>query len=479
MKITPLFFALLLAVSGMAQTISFDLKPEGRGTSQTTSPRFVGYDGERVVVVEETGLMKKKLALASYSNEEQELARVELGSGKELECYGGYINGQYVDLLNVTYQNEGMRVYRDRRDLKTLQPAGEQKDLVNYSGEKGDKFGFGMAVSPNQKLLAGVFVANRAVQGTDVYVGLYDHELEEYWKVSTKRLFFDNITVTDDGEVILYTMNSKGYCKFTILDGEKSEEVEFNIPTDDMILDHAFVRYGDGNIIVSTAVRQENHTVMPIGSNIDRVDIYCYNIQRKKLNVERHPMTDMETLRLSNDKETKKPKHHWVQFGQIAQTMSDKDGGYVMIDQTWHVTVDGTPTEQHRMGMMVIRVNKDGKIQWTKTHRMNSKSIWKDRHLVGYRWLNAPDGIMLAWVDHAKNVTIPDDKPVNEFWALRRKGALTVWTLTPDGRSEQSYILVGSQSMAGAAHYLDTPGEYLVLLHGSRKGQLGTIKIEK
>ena len=77
--------------------------------------------------------------------------------------------------------------------------------LGEYAGEKGDDFGFGIATSPNQQLLAGVFVARRKLQGTNVKVGLYSRELEEYWTMPTSCTKFNNVYVTDDGDVLLVT----------------------------------------------------------------------------------------------------------------------------------------------------------------------------------------------------------------------------------------------------------------------------------
>ena len=55
---------------------------------------------------------------------------------------------------------------------------------------------------------------------------------------------------------------------------------------------------------------------------------------------------------------------------------------------------------------------------------------------------------------------------------------LNVWTLTPDGKEDQSFIETGRQALAGAAHSLAAPGEYVVLLTTGRKDQLTKITIE-
>lgn len=481
-----LFAALLMGIAATAQTVSFDLKAEGKGTNKTDIPQFIGCDNQRIVLVESTGLIKNRLSLVAYSLDQQELARVELGSGKETSTYGGYINGQHIDLLRVDQTEDSktkqisMRVYRDRRNLTTLEPEGEPLVLGNYTGEKGDDFGFGISVSPNGELLAGVFVARYAGQGMEIKVGLYNHELEEYWTMTPAKANFNSISVTDEGDVILYVLGDNGNCSFTILDGEKERNAEFTIKPDEgtNILERAFVRYGNGKIIVATAVREENHVIMPIGSNMDRVDIHCFNIDRNTITSERHTFTDQETQRLCNDKESGSPRHHWVQFGQIAQTLADKDGGYVMLDQAWSVSVNGSKTEWHRCGMMVLRVDADGKILWTRTNRFSATAPWGMRHLLTHRWIATPQGVMLAWMDHANNVSAASNKSYKEFKPGRTKSVLNVWVVSPEGKETQSYIMTGKNSLVGAAHRLDSPGKYVALLTSLRKGRLAFFTIE-
>lgn len=474
----PLFATLLLATGLQAQTIAFDQMPEAKGVVKNSIPLYIGSDGENVVFIQRSGRLKNRLELVKYDLSLKEQCRAGLDGGEDYRCYGGYINGGHIDLLYSTFIGEGMRVYRDRRSLATLAPEGEPLMLADYSGEKGDRFYFGNAVSPNGKLLAGVFVADRTAQGTEVKVGLYDHQLEAYWTQNCSRSNFDNVYVSDEGDVILYSFGSKGDCRFTILDGEEIHNVEFQLPEGDLVLQRALLRYGNGNILLATAVRHENHVVMPVGSNIDGIDIYCYNIAGKKLTVQHHPFTMHEVNRLCNDKEDRDQRHMWVQFGQICQRIADSDGAYLMIDQTWTTSMNGVPTGEQRMGMMVMRVDPNGKILWTTAKRTTTSITWKERDYLDYKWLPTPTGVMLAWTDHIANVSFPPSKPVKLFIPFKNKAALNVWTLTHDGKEDQSFIELSRQTMAGPAHSLDAPGEYILLLTSGNRQQLTKVKLE-
>lgn len=478
-NLLSLLAALLLATGLQAQTITFDQLPVGKGIVKNSIPHFIGCDGESVVLIQRSGRLKNRLELVKYTMGLKEQCRAGLDGGEDYRCYGGYINDGHIDLLYSTFIGEGMRVYRDRRSLATLAPEGEPLMLADYSGEKGDRFYFGNAVSPNGKLLAGVFVADRTAQGTEVKVCLYNHQLEAYWTQNCSRSNFDNIYATDEGDVILYSFGANGECRFTILDGEDIRNVEFKLPEGDMVLQRELLRYGNGNILLATAVRHESHTLMPVGANIDGIDIYCYNIAGKKLTVQHHPFTMQEVNRLCNDKEDRDQRHLWVQFGHICQRIADSDGAYLMVDQSWTTTLNGVPTGEQRMGMMVMRVDPNGKILWTTAKRTTTNTSWNDRDYLDYKWLPTPTGVMLAWTDHIANISFPPSKQVKLFSPFKSKATLNVWTLTHDGKEDLSFIELSRQALAGPAHSLDTPGEYIVLLTSGNRQQLTKVKIEK
>lgn len=468
--------ALAMPLVAGAQNVEFQTEAVGKMLNKSNEPRFIGQTENSVVTVD---YLKRKAVLARYDMAQTELARVELGTEKEIENYGGFINGNNVDLLNVTYPKGGMRVYRDRRDLKTLQPKGEQLTLTEYKGNSDDKYVFTLDVSPDQNLLAGVSVAVRKGLDSDVKVALYNRELEEYWHMNAHSSGFNQVMVNDSGEVVLalITTNTKKYNTFTIVDGDKEEQVSFKLKDDGWPMEATLIRYGGGKLIVAVAVREENHTIMPIGSNIDRIDFYCYDVKRQSLSIEKHNFTDQECNRMANKKDDKSMKHHWVQFGNLVQSISDETGAYLMFDQTWSVTKNDIPIEQHHMGMMVLRVNADGKVQWVRTLRVAAQSSWGGRSLINYRWRRTANGIMLAAPQNAKNVDLTDDMAIRDFKVLKDNAVLSVFTIDPRGTVKRHNFDIGKQTIEGAPHGSDND-HFTLFIVGSGKSQFGQLTIK-
>lgn len=468
--------ALTLPLIAGAQNIEFQTETFGKMLNKTNEARFIGQADNSVVLVD---YQKRKAIVARYDMAQNELARVEMGAEKDIENYGGFINGNNVDLLNVTRFKGGMRVYRDRRDLNTLQPNGEPLTLTEYNGNSDDKYVFTLGVSPNQNLLAGVSVMARKGLDGDVKVALYNRELEEYWHTIAHTNAFNQVIVNDSGEVVLAycTVNTKKYNTFTIVDGEKEEQASFKLKDDGWPMEATLIRYGNGKLIMAVAVREENHTVMPLGSNIDRIDFYCYDVKKQSLTVEKHNFTDLECNRMANKKDDKSNKHHWVQFGNIVQSLADDEGAYLMFDQTWRVTKNDIPVEQHHLGMMVIRVNENGKIQWIQPLRISAQSSWGGRSLINYRWRSTTNGIVLAVPQNIKNADLPDNTPIKEFRVLKDKAVLSVITIDRKGKVKRNNFDIGKQTIEGAPHGTDSE-HFTLFIVGSGKSQFGHLIIK-
>ena len=475
-RLAMLVVAMALPLMACAQSIEFQSEPFGKMIAKANEPRFIGYADNSVVMVD---YHNRKAIVTRYDMSQNVLASAELGTKKEIDSYGGFINGRHVDLLNVRNTEGGMRVYRDRRDLQTLEPEGEQLTLAEYKGHSDDKYIFTLGTSPDQSLLAGVTVAARKGYDPEVKVALYNRELEEYWHMPVRSAGFNQVLVNDSGEVVLAlcTTNTKKYNTFTIVDGESEKQVSFKLKDDGWPMECTLLRYGNGKLILAVAVREENHTIMPIGSNVDRVDFYCYNVKNDELTISRHNFTDQECNRMANVKEDKSPKHHWVQFGNIVQGIADGDGAYLMLDQTWTVTKNDFPVEQHRMGMMVLRVDSDGRVQWVRAIRMGAISSWGGRDMIAYRWRSTPNGIVLAAAQHIKNIDLADNQNIRHLKAMKDKAMLSVITLDRTGRTNRQNFEIGKQSVIGAPHTIDN-NSFMIFLMGGGKGQFSRLTVK-
>ena len=471
--------ALVLAVAVQAQVADLHEYAQGRAVTKSYSPMFIGCDGSRIAFIEFSGRMKNKVELATYDMNQKELARTLVTEDKEMRCYGGFINGSHIDLLMVHWKGEDMHVFRERRDLATLKPEGEPLVLADYHGTKGDKMSFSLGSSANNELLATTYVVARETQDAEVQVALYSRELEEYWKMDSRCRKFNMIHVTDSGEVLLGNTNTgEGKFYISILDGETEVSHSFEIGMKRMA-ESSIARYVDGKIyVLASHMGKEN--LMEMGIQSDYYVSACYDTRRKTVTTDRHDITKTEYNRLNNYKDDKKVKKddYRIIFFNMDQVVADKDGYYAVFDQSWTTSVNGVPESKNRTGNIVVRINNEGKIEWTKTFHMASYTEYESQSMINYHWVPTERGLMLVWVRNKKDSTYPAEKPVNMFQPFKSAGVLGVMLIDRKGETTlQDFPLPAKNALMGKPHRMDN-GEWLLVIRGMSKGHLATMKLK-
>lgn len=479
MKIKTILMCLAAVLAGVkvsAQVAEMEVFPQGKALAKTYEPQFIGSDGQQTIFVQMAGRSKKKMELVSYDMEQKELVRVLVSDDKEVKCYGGYINGDYVDLLMAEWKDNDMRVYRDRRNAKTLQVAMEPQSLADYKGTKGDKMGFTLTVSPNQQLLAGIYIISRENQAAEVQVSLYNRELDEYWKMDSRCRRLDYMYVTDSGEVILGGYKNGTYT-FYVLDGENENEYSFDYSA--KMSEYKVARYANGKLyIVYAHSGKESDNWM--GTQVDYIGSICYDTKHNMVSDDRHDITPLEYNRMNNIKDEAKVKKNdcRVFYMNLVQSIEDKNGYYAMFDQMWRVSVNGVPSEFHRNGMMVLRVDNNGKFEWVKTFRIWNTSTWEARSQGDYRWIRTEKGPLLVWAECKMKQDLPENKPIKEYRQINSAGMLTAMLIDSKGDMErQHFALNAKQTLIGMPHRMET-GDLLLIIRGTSRGYFAKMELK-
>lgn len=472
---TLCLLAMLMAAGVNAQVGEMENYKQGKGLAKTFEPQFIGSDGQQAVFVQMAGRMKNKAELVSYDMEQKELGRVRMTENDDLRCYGGYLNASGIDLLMAEWKGDDMKVYRDRRDKATLQPQGEPLVLSEYKGTKGDKMAFTIQPSANEELLAGIYIIGREGQPVEMQVGLYSRELEEYWKMDTRCRKLDFVYVTDSGEVLIGGYNNSGKFTVTVLDGENEVSYDFEENFGN-ISEARIARYAKGKIyIVLTHSQPQKNVTFTI---VDYIASLCYDTKRKEVSVDKHTFTQIECNRLVDFKDNGKVNNLIADFFSLNQVIPDKDGCYAMFDRSWRLNVDGRPTSWNRIGMMVARIDNDGKFEWINTFRINNRAEWDSRSLSGYRWVRTDKGLLLMWNERYCVKELPEDKPLKTFTPTDGLGMLTAALLDSDGSMvRQHFEMPAKQGLMGYPHKLDN-GDYLLFIRGKSQGYFAKLKLK-
>ncbi|MBQ9473441.1 MAG: hypothetical protein IJU81_03405 [Bacteroidales bacterium] len=104
-KILSFIVVVIAGMAAIAQSVNVELNPDIKKTKDD-SPQFIGCDNQRVVFLENSVSGDPTISLVSYSLDLQELARVELTKTNGVNSYGGFVNGQHIDLLFAEFQED-------------------------------------------------------------------------------------------------------------------------------------------------------------------------------------------------------------------------------------------------------------------------------------------------------------------------------------------------------------------------------------
>ncbi len=463
------------------------MEKKGTVLSKDFDINFIGCDGQQSIFVQNTALFRigsgkrlgNKKVLVSYDMNQEELARVLLIENESnLKCYGGYLNGKNVDLLMVEKKDYNMRVYRDRRDFRSLEPKGAQQVLAEFSGSKGDDLMFLCKTSPDGNLLAGLYVVDRENQNTELQVALYNKELDEYWKMDSRCRGLSFMHVTDSGEVLLGANTEDGKFRVFVIDGENEEMYDFDINTDNLS-DVMVTDYADGKIFIAATHSNKDNSNSTI-SQADYIMAICYNTRNHDVTTDKHFFTKEECNRMDNENDEKKIRKDDFRINYLCtkQTLPDKDGCYAMFDQSWIKAVNNVPSEYNRWGMMVARINRNGKFEWVKIVRIANSCDYISRTLIGYRWIPTDKGILLVWAANEKNESIPEEKQIKSLYVCNKKVNINMLRMDSRGNeTRQIYPLDSRYGLVGFPHYFGD-NQYLLLISGAFKGVFATMKLK-
>ena len=478
-----------IAFSALANAQIADISiMEKKGTvaSKDYDIHFIGLDGQRAIFVQNTSLLKdmkgnrlrNKKILVSYDMNQEELARVELCDDKTVLCYGGFLNGDNVDLLMVEKEDNNLRVFRDRRNSQTFQPVGQQQTLAQFSGSKGDNLMFLCQSSPNDNLLAGIYVVDRENQSAELQVGLYGKDLDEYWKMDSRCRSLSFVYVTDSGEVLLGSHTDEGLFRIFVIDGENEAMYDFDTKTSGLS-NVMVVNYADNRIYLAATHSKKDHE-SDHNTMADAILSFCYDTHTKDLLTDRHDFSKLECNRMNNEDDDRRIRNDdfRIEFFDTKQTLPEKEGGYAMFDQTCTRYINGAASTYHHWGMMVARIDKNGKFEWVKTSRLATVCEYANRTLLSYRWMPTSKGITLVWAANSRNPRQDDTKQISALHNIQDEATLALLRYDADGNDTRQYIpLKSSYGLVGYPHKT-AENEYFMLFTGLFKGRFATMKLK-
>lgn len=464
-KLSALLLLLSMSVAAFGQGINIAAEPLGSGAARYDRQQYIGQSDDRVLLLQHDGKSRVPQQLCLLDFGQNLLAQADLGQEEGGVCYGGFINGAYVDLLMAISDGGSLRVWRDRRSLLTLQPAAPQADIVHRRLLNGERHSLLVAAAQSQQHVALADIAFGTALQAEVRISLLGRDFEEQWQVPLSAKRVDGLFVSDSGVVVLWGIEGGKNLGFALV--QQGRFVHYSAELPAVAADLQVVNYLDGCLLLSS-----------MSTEGGKVNIFSYDVRTQELSSHVYTLTREERNRLMNRDDNRHLKRTHLKHCGIAQTIADGDGGYVVLDRTWGRSFDDVPAERQRSGWVVLKVSKQGTVGWVKSGRLLLRAPYEEAQLLGHRWLPTPEGIMLAYTVATAATDLPATEAIPQLTPRKQAAALTVVHLAHDGAMQMRSFKIGKQALIGAAHPTQHAGEYLMLLSDGDKGQFLHLNVD-
>ena len=475
-KLLLLCLLVVLTTALRAQNINLFTEDVSRNLNRALETQFLCTDGDRLVCIEYSGRLKNRRQLVCYDMSQREVARTDMGKTADYKCYTAFVNGQTLDMLEGRVEKGLLQVWHRSRAFGTLEEQHTQRTLMQLEGTAQDRMGLMMATSANGQLVAVVYVAQRQQGASTVQVAVYDRHLQTRWLMASECRRLGSVYVTDSGEVVLSHYDPNGVYAFRVLDGKQEQAFHFTIT--DKATDVQVVAYAQQRLLLAAAVGSRTSQELGNGPWMRSLEIYAYNTRDNHLDHTQHTFSDLEVNRLIGRDDSDPVGTHRVQFGNIAQTLPDTAGGYIMIDQQWTRTIEGVPTDHYRIGMLTLRIDLEGNIVWRNASRLAMHSSSSSTAYLGHRWIPTSRGIMLVFNENVKDQDRSLTRSAVGLVPCKNKAVMTVLCLARNGREERRSFPLGRYAMQGAPMLTDQQGDYLVYVTNGSRGSFAHLTID-
>lgn len=485
-KIIILGFAVLMAGMAVGQEWKIRLGGESKSLMYNKSSviqrtGFIGYKDNSLYLMRFTDEKKTKPYLVYYDDNLVEKAKVMLPNDDKENYYGGFVNENSVDVLMTRQKESEYQAFHLSYDLATLQPKGEPRLLMSFSSNSGERNYTFVSSSQSQEWLSVIFAVVKD-DDAEWRINLYDTGFDELWSMEFHMDVIDDYLVTDSGEIVVGGFYNKKNSddirvQFAILDGEREENYS-DVGNWDAIQTMDIVRYENGKIYCTGLLSGEE-----LEANNSRWSSGFYSLvydtkAKKVCKFDKVLLTKDDICDLCNVSRRNKLKILSTDKLGFVNSVFDVDGTVVSFERSFNLLVNGVHTFTSFMGMLVYRIDNNGKIVWYKVVNREVQAPYGATKAVNSK-LIAHDGVYSSfYIDSPKNVIPKPNYPVEATSIDKAKQVLMSVTFDKEGNVTRQGIEIPSKSICiGTIHPVGN-GNYIQLLSQQFKSNISFLKYE-
>ncbi|MCR5193366.1 MAG: hypothetical protein K6D59_08685 [Bacteroidales bacterium] len=450
------------------------------GTEAVQSTGYIGEKDGIVFLLRRTDNNKSLPYLGSYDRNLNVVAETELPKDKECDFYGGYVNETSVDLIMAKKSKSDYKAYKLSYDPSTLKALGEPQELLSVPIPQGTTiypFIESSASSEWNSLILAI-VRNDNVEWR---ISTFDPTLDELWNMDVSVGSVNDWMVTDSADVI-----SAGYVRdkktnetrlyFSVFDGEREHAYRATHMMDE-VNDMRIVRYDNGKIYCTGLLKGEAQDKLAKWSS----GFYSLVFDTRTGEVAHYEKVDFTKemiCDLCNVPSRTKMKILSSDRISFASSKADVDGATVAYERIYNLYVNGDFSYSDYVGLLVYRIDNDGKVAWNRTVPREVKASYNARDGVCTRLTPAGDSYTIFYIDDPGNVNPKPGTIAKEGGSNHNKMVLMALTFDKQGNITRQGLEVPSKSVCiGAPHRLAN-GDYLQILSQPFHSVIAILKLK-
>ncbi|MBQ1409588.1 MAG: hypothetical protein IIY87_07515 [Bacteroidales bacterium] len=461
-------------------TESKALKYTGSNVVQTTG--FIGAIGNTTYLMRYTDERKSdgKPYLASYNRDLVEQRQTMLPDGKNQTLYGGFANAESIDLLMTDKEGKTYKAYKLCYDPTTLAEKSSPKELASFTSS-ANIYTFVSSSQSNE--WTAIIFAEVADESVEWRINMYDTELEELWNMELSLGYVNDWLVTDSADVITAgyhkSKDSKDtYLNFNVIDGERDHSFKIEEELDDLQTMEV-VRYADGKIYCTGLIAGEKQ------DQTGRWNSGFYSLvfdtrTGKMSHYEKKDFIKENIADLCNVAHRIKMKVLSTDRVSFCNARSDNDGTTVLFERTYNLFVDGIFNYSDYVGMLLYRIDNDGRIAWYNTIPRDVKAPAGIQNGVRSRLITTgvEGKYTVFYIDSPKNMEPKPGKPAAEIAINRSSNGLMGLSVDKQGNITRQILQIPSKSACIGAPHLLSQGEFMLLLSQPHQSNIAILKYE-
>lgn len=362
-----------------------------------------------------------------------------------------FVNDNDVAMILYRHSKNQLMATLQHYNKQTLEPVGEEQLLRSLDLDEKHLAHMEASNSANQQYAATLCLEQLPDSAVKADVVLYNRHLEEQWHMESNFIGNDNASwnlmtgqltgafsdffVTDKGQVLVASTvtNTDNMSVISLIYMDGKEQSHHTVRTYNIGIRSAKVLKYDGDLVYITGNQEKVYARNVYQQTHYTTGLYMlvYNMKTKKVqSIKKYSLTedDCRVLRNQSAKASMAPEAYNTVF---TGAVCDEDGFTVTYASK---------------GILVMRANKEGEIEWVKTLRNDNEASWDQSNMIQVFTHQYGDKVLVAANRDEGNVDRDSSKVASVFKPGKSNAVLTFYLIDRQGNIEETNAPLPSKS---------------------------------